>query len=76
MPSATDRLLDSLDGVRPSGHRAWKAICPAHADRDASLSIREVDGKILIHCFSGCATAYVLKRLGLQWKDLFLRGSR
>ena len=29
----------------------WSACCPAHDDRNPSLSIREgSDGKVLIHC--------------------------
>ena len=31
----------------------WMARCPAHDDRDPSLSIREVDGKVLLHCHAG-----------------------
>jgi putative DNA primase/helicase len=33
----------------------WMACCPAHHDREPSLSIRETDdGKILVHCHAGC----------------------
>jgi 5S rRNA maturation endonuclease (ribonuclease M5) len=53
------------------GHRVgscWMAICPGHDDRSPSLSIREVDGKVLLHCHAGCNQADViaaLKALGL-----------
>jgi putative DNA primase/helicase len=33
---------------------AWMALCPAHKDRNPSLAIREVDGKVLLHCHAGC----------------------
>ena len=41
----------------------WMARCPAHEDRDPSLSIREVDGKILLHCHAGCPQQNVIERL-------------
>ena len=34
----------------------WMARCPAHDDRDPSLSIREdISGKALVHCHAGCS---------------------
>lgn len=41
----------------------WVARCPAHDDRTPSLSIDERDGKILIHCFSGCEQRAVIAAL-------------
>jgi hypothetical protein len=48
-----ETLLERLEGVRRSGD-GWVALCPCHEDRDPSLSLREVDGKILFHCHAGC----------------------
>jgi len=31
------------------------ALCPAHDDRNPSLSIQLADDRILIHCFAGCS---------------------
>jgi putative DNA primase/helicase len=42
---------------------AWMAICPAHDDRNPSLSIREKDGKVLVHCHAGCSQPDVLDAL-------------
>ncbi len=65
------QVLTKLDGAR-QGSRGWLGVCPAHDDRHASLSIAEGrDGRVLIHCFSGCETAQVLKALDLEWRDLF-----
>jgi hypothetical protein len=47
------------------------ARCPAHDDRDPSLSIRDENGKVLVHCYAGCSQADViaaLKALGL-WPE-------
>jgi hypothetical protein len=46
-----DALLSRLDGVRPTGQDQWVARCPAHNDKDPSLSIAEKDDRVLIHLF-------------------------
>lgn len=56
-------LLSLLDGVRKSG-RGWVARCPAHADNDPSLSVREGDRGILLKCWAGCSYAEVLAAIG------------
>jgi putative DNA primase/helicase len=63
-------LLDRLDGVRRAGPDSWMARCPAHPDRNPSLSISVKDGRVLVHCFAGCAAEAVLEAVGLTWKDL------
>ena len=73
-PSAV--LLDRLDGVITTGS-GWRARCPAHGGKSASLSIAEVDdGRVLMHCFAGCAALDVLAAVGLQMGDLFPARSR
>lgn len=64
------RLLDRLDGVSQTGPDQWLARCPAHHDRSPSLSIREGDKMVLVHCFAGCETADILGVLGLTWADI------
>ena len=63
-------LLGRLEGVRPQGPSSWVARCPAHEDRDPSLSVSVKDGRVLLHCFAGCAPDEVLGAVGLTWKDL------
>lgn len=67
----TQYLLDHLERVKTTGSGKWLARCPAHDDRSPSLAIREVDDRILIHCFSGCSAQQVLQAVGLQMADLF-----
>jgi P4 family phage/plasmid primase-like protien len=51
---------------------SWKALCPAHKDSNASLSITEgKDGKTLLNCLAGCDYRAVLAAVGLSPKDLF-----
>jgi putative DNA primase/helicase len=63
-------LLGRLEGVRPAGPSSWVARCPAHDDRDPSLSVSVKEGRVLIHCFAGCAPEAVLQAVGLTWRDL------
>lgn len=67
-----DAITSRLEGVRRTGRDRWVARCPAHKDRTASLSIRELDdGRCLCHCFAGCSVDAVLSAAGLQMEDLF-----
>ncbi|MCT2278001.1 AAA family ATPase [Micromonospora chalcea] len=72
--TAYERILDQLRGhgckVRDIGSRAT-AQCPAHEDRQASLSLRGIEGQTLVYCHAGCPTTDVLAALGLQLADLF-----
>ena len=51
----------------PGGRRAgasWMARCPAHNDREPSLSIRQAeDGTVLVRCHAGCEQARVIAAL-------------
>lgn len=64
-------ILPRLDRVRRSG-KGYSAKCPAHEDRNASLSVTASDdGRVLLHCFAGCAPTEVCASLGLTVADLF-----
>jgi putative DNA primase/helicase len=56
-----DTLIRALE-ARRSGS-CWMARCPAHDDRNPSLSIREADGKVLVHCHAGCKQQAVIDAL-------------
>jgi 5S rRNA maturation endonuclease (ribonuclease M5) len=47
------------------------ALCPGHDDKHESLSVGNVDGKVLLNCFAGCETADLLKTIGLELRDLY-----
>jgi hypothetical protein len=65
-------LVERLEYVRPVGKDRWFARCPAHEDRDPSLSITEhPDGRVLINCFAGCGALDVITAVGLEWSALF-----
>lgn len=54
-------LVGALGGTW-SGYVAM-CRCPAHSDRDPSLSLRQGDRSILVNCFAGCSREDVLREL-------------
>lgn len=66
-----EQILDRLDGVRNHGNGRYMAKCPSHIDKTASLGISDKDGVILLRCFAGCETHWVVSGMGLQMSDLF-----
>jgi hypothetical protein len=75
LPAYVQRVLDRLEGVRPT-RDGWDAICPCpdhnvDGDQNPSLHIGlGDDGRILVKCRVGCLTDAVLDALGLDWGDL------
>jgi len=43
--------------------QGWTARCPAHDDREPSLSIHDADGKVLVRCHAGCKQRDVIAAL-------------
>jgi hypothetical protein len=68
--SALDVFLSHLQKVQSTGKGRFKACCPAHDDKSPSLAIKDTDGRLLIHCFGGCATEDVLAAVGLSFSDI------
>ncbi|MDA1185827.1 MAG: hypothetical protein O2930_14430 [Acidobacteria bacterium] len=67
-----DRVLARLEAVHSSGDQNWIARCPAHDDRNPSLSVgvgRE--GRVLLKCHAGCDHHSILEALELSPRDLF-----
>jgi len=77
---STNKILVALKSLpdcklQESGS-GWVACCPAHDDRNPSLSVSEgKDGRALLHCFAGCSTESILAALGLTAGDFFLKHS-
>jgi len=64
-------FLDRLNGVKKTA-TGWQALCPAHEDKNPSLSIGRENGRVLLHCHAGCKTSDIMKSMGLEMKDLFV----
>lgn len=66
-----DRIRRALEdhGCNP---RNGNAKCPAHPDKDPSLSYAEGrEGNALVHCHAGCTPQAIVEALGLRIVDLF-----
>lgn len=71
MNTATANILSRLKNVKQR-RDGWIALCPAHSDKQPSLSISEAeDGKVLLHCHAGCRTEDILNMIGLTMADLY-----
>ena len=57
-----ETIAKALGGRKVGG--GWMARCPAHEDRNPSLSIHDADdGKVLVCCHAGCDQARVIEAL-------------
>lgn len=66
-----DRLYETT-GQTPKGTGAqWSARCPAHHDRNASLSVHVGEHAIAIHCHAGCDKNAIVDALSMTWHDFF-----
>jgi P4 family phage/plasmid primase-like protien len=66
-----NEILSRLHEAKKTAN-GWEAHCPAHEDKNASLSITEgQDGRILLHCHAGCTIEQIVSALGLKLPDLF-----
>lgn len=59
--------LARLLGGKTSSPGQHIALCPAHGDKNRSLSIKdEANNKILLHCFAGCTYEEIISSLNSQ----------
>jgi len=75
MAESVDRVLTALQerGTPAKQHADyWLAKCPAHDDKNPSLSISAgTDGRTLVKCHAGCEPLQITAALGLTVEDLF-----
>lgn len=71
VPPTLQKVLDKLEEVSHQGGLQYKARCPAHDDRHASLSVKWGDkGKVILNCHAECEYNDITKALGLGKRDL------
>jgi 5S rRNA maturation endonuclease (ribonuclease M5) len=72
---AIDTVIEALEDhgsvVKPSGNNGYMAQCPAHDDRNPSLSVAQGDKGAVLKCFADCELDAILGELGLVVADLF-----
>lgn len=65
-----NEIISRLNNVHGSGNKVT-ARCPAHDDKQNSLSVSFQDGKTLLHCHAGCSVEKIVEVMGLCMGDLF-----
>lgn len=61
----TQETIDIVAALKGRWHGSYAmCVCPAHADRTPSLSVRQGERGILVHCFAGCRSDDVLREIG------------
>ena len=66
-----DKLLSRLEGVKQGKGNSWIALCSAHDDKSPSLTVTEIEDRVLIKCWSGCSAYEICQSVGLEITDLF-----
>jgi hypothetical protein len=65
-----DDILAHLERVKQTGSDQWQALCPAHDDKNPSLSIRIGDnGHPLLYCHAGCGYDRIIAAMGMDRPD-------
>ncbi|WP_293049261.1 toprim domain-containing protein [Mycobacterium sp.] len=72
---AIDRCRDAflaagLNWKDTAGDKA-SAQAPGHSSADLSVSFKQIDGQVLVHCHAGEDKGTVLEAVGLQMRDLY-----
>lgn len=67
-----ETLLSNLHKVKRTSNNSWMACCPSHVEKTPSLSIKDDNGKILLHCFGQqCGVDDIVAAVGMDLQDLF-----
>lgn len=71
MDPVRQTVLPRINGrIKPNGG-GYLAQCPAHEDKNPSLSIHQGSQQpVVLHCMAGCEADDVLTALGLTWDEL------
>ena len=72
--------IDEFTRFFPDARKTSKGFscrCPAHEDRQASLSVSVGDNQpIVLHCHAGCSPEAILRKIGIDAKALCSDASR
>lgn len=66
-----DKVISRLDEVSESRSGEYTARCPAHDDKNPSLSVARGDQQpVVFNCHAGCTPKEIVSALGLDWGDI------
>lgn len=64
-------ILPKLSEVKSLANGEYIALCPAHNDKNPSLTLKQANDRVLLDCKAGCQPEIVVAALGLTMADLF-----
>lgn len=65
-------ILPHLKKVRKTGPSNWIACCPAHDDKNPSMTLKQQpDGTVSVHCFALCGFEAIVASVGLGYGPWF-----
>lgn len=65
-------ILARLEKVKRTGPNNWLACCPAHEDRNPSLTLHASDtGLVVVRCHAECSFESIVNAVGLGWEPWF-----
>ena len=70
-----DAILTRFQIVRRYEDKA-QCVCPAHEDKQASLTISRGRSSTILYCHAGCSYRDILSAVGLSAKDLYYDDSK
>lgn len=65
-------VVQRFNGAKRRNTNSFQCRCSAHNDRNASLTITEKDGRILLYCHAGCKFDDIIRNARLERKDLYI----
>lgn len=71
-----EKITEALGGKKSKD--GYICHCPAHDDKNPSLSVTEKNDKILFHCFAGCSQEQVIDQLKAKglWPSAVFNAAR
>jgi hypothetical protein len=72
--AVAERLAEPSGKPAKRSGKAWAVCCPAHQDRNPSLTVTPGKAKagVNVECKAGCSVESVLTAVGLSLRDLYL----
>jgi len=65
-------IIDRTNAKNSGDGNSYLGLCPAHEDRNPSLSLTLADNKILLNCHAGCSFDGIVSAVGMNQSQFFV----
>ena len=65
-------IIDRTNAKNSGDGNSYLGLCPAHEDRNPSLSLTLGDNKILLNCHAGCSFDGIVSAVGMNQSQFFV----